>query len=195
MLAELKRLESGGRERDSVAEDAHHRDPGLLQRSLDARDADALPRAPPGPDRHRHRICRPHQQLRRRRRLHRGALGRAVVRLDGRLRRRPAVPLPDGRARAADRSAEISAAAHRHAQADRRPWRLLRLHLLRARRRRLPDVRHHADADLRSQAGDQLSQGLHVLFQAGRHREVQADRPRGLRRERSRTSRPDASRR
>ena len=30
------------------AQDAHHRDPGSLQRSLDARDADALPRAPPG---------------------------------------------------------------------------------------------------------------------------------------------------
>ena len=51
---------------------------------------------------------------------------------------------------AADRGAEISAPAHRHAEADRRHRRLLRLHLFGARRRRLPDVRHHADADLRS---------------------------------------------
>ena len=40
---------------------------------------------------------------------------RAVVRLHGRLRRRAAVPVPDGRARAADRGAEIPAPAHRHA--------------------------------------------------------------------------------
>ncbi len=39
--------------------------------------------------------------------------------------------------------------------------RLLRLHLFGARRRRLPDVRHHADADLRPQPGDQLSARLH----------------------------------
>ena len=151
MLAELKKLETGAPTRpSSVIEDAHHRDPGLLQRSLDARDADALPRAPPGSEEHRHRICRAHQQPRRRRRLRQGAFRLALVRLHGRLRRRPAVPLSDGRAQAADRGAEISAAAHRHAEADRRPWRLLRLHLFGARRRRLPDVRHHADADLRS---------------------------------------------
>ena len=76
--------------------------------------------------------------------------------------------------------AEISAPAHRHAEAHRRPWRLLRLHLFGARRRRLPDVRHHADADLRPQAGDQLSARLHVPVQARRHREVEADRPRRL---------------
>ena len=62
----------------------------------------------------------------------------------------PAVPVSDGRAREADRGAEISAAAHRHAEAHGRPWRLLRLHLLGARRRRLSDVRHHPGADLRS---------------------------------------------
>ncbi len=104
------------------------------------------------PDRHRHRICRAHQQFRLGRRLHRGAFGLALVRLDGGLRRRTAVPLPDGRALAADRGAEISAPAHRHAEAHRRSRRLLRLHLFGARRRRLPDVRHHADADLRSHA-------------------------------------------
>ena len=119
------------------------------------------------PTEHRHRIRRAHQQPRRRRRLHQGAFRRALVRLDGRLRRRPAVPLPDGRPQAADRGAEISAAAHRHAEADRRPWRLLRLHLFGARRRRLPDVRHHADADLRPAAEDQLSARLHVLFRPG----------------------------
>ena len=42
---------------------------------------------------------RPHQRLRLGRRLHRRLLRLAVVRLDGRLRRRPALPLPDGRAR------------------------------------------------------------------------------------------------
>ncbi len=52
-------------------------------------------------------------------------------------------------ARAAARGAEVPPPAHRHAEADRRPRRLLRLHLLGARRRRLPDVRHHAGADLR----------------------------------------------
>ena len=44
--------------------------------------------------------------------------------------------------------AEISAPAHRHAEADHRPWRLLFLHLFGARRGRLSDVRRHADADL-----------------------------------------------
>ncbi len=33
-------------------------------------------------------------------------------------------------------------------RSSRRPWRLLRLHLFRARSRRVPDVRHHADPDL-----------------------------------------------
>ena len=138
------------------AEHAHHRDPGVLQRSLDARDADALSRAPPGP-KHAPTSSTPPRStaIARWSSLHRGALGLAVVRLDGRLRRRSAVPLPDGRAAAADRGAEIPAPAHRHAEADCRPRRLLRLHLFGARRRRLPDVRHHADADLRSEAGDQ----------------------------------------
>ena len=58
---------------------------------------------------------------------------------------------------AADPVAEIPAAAHRHAEADDRAWRLFRLHLFGTGRRRLPDVRHHADADLRSQSGDQVS--------------------------------------
>ena len=155
MLAELKRLESAAAKADPHAYDAHHRDPGLLQRSLDARDADALPRAPSGPDRRpTSNMPRAINGYRWRRRLHRGAFRRALVRLDGRLRRRAAVPVPDGRAREADRGPEISAPAHRHAEAHGRPWRLLRLHLFGARRWRLSDVRHHADADLRSQPED-----------------------------------------
>ncbi len=62
MLAELKQLEVGGREVRAGHRDADHRDPGALQRSVDARDADALPRAPSGPESHRHRIRRAHQQ-------------------------------------------------------------------------------------------------------------------------------------
>ena len=65
------------------------------------------------------------QRLQIDRRLRRRPFGRALVRLHGRLRRRPAVALSDRRAVKADRSAEISAAAHRHAEADDRPWRLL----------------------------------------------------------------------
>ena len=61
MLAEIKSARSSAREGRTGAQDAHHRDPGLLQRSLDARDADALPRAPPGSEVDRHRICRAHQ--------------------------------------------------------------------------------------------------------------------------------------
>ena len=68
----------------------------------------------------------------------------------------------------ADRGAEISAAAHRHAEADRRPRRLLRLHLFGARRRRLSDVRHHAGADLRPGAGAAaISRTSWCLFQPG----------------------------
>ena len=144
-----------GGERSRQALDAHHRNSCALQRSLDARDLDALPRPPPGAGDDRHRIHRRDQPSRRRRGLRQSAFRRALVRLDGRLRRRPAVSLSDGRARAADPIAEISAAAHRYAEAHHRPRRLLRLHLFGARRRRLSDVRHHADADLRSQSTDQ----------------------------------------
>jgi urea carboxylase len=42
-----------------------------------------------------------------------------------------------------------------------------RLHLLGARRRRLSDVRHHADADLRSQAADRLSRDFMCFFKPG----------------------------
>ena len=86
--------------------------------------------------------------------------GRAVVRVDGRLRRRAAVPVPDGPARAAAGGAEVRAPAHGHAGADDRPRRLLRLHLLRPRRRRLPDVRDRPAGDLRPGAGE-------VFFKAG----------------------------
>ena len=186
LLAEIKKIEAGGRGRPRQAHDAHHRDSRALQRSLDARDLDALPRSPPGARHDRHRIYRQDQPSRRRRRLRQGAFRRALVRFDGRLRRRPAVPLPDGGAQAAAPVAEISAPAHRHAQADHRPWRLLRLHLFGARRRRLSDVRHHADADLRSQSRDQLSARLHVPVQSGRHRQMAADRASRIRFDRRR---------
>ena len=70
--------------------------------------------------------CGADQRLQIHRRLCRRAFGRAVVRLHGRVRRRTAVALSDRRTVKADRSAEISAAAHRHAEADHRPRRLLR---------------------------------------------------------------------
>ncbi len=64
---------------------------------------------------------------------------------------------------------------------DGRPRRLLQLHLLRARRRRLPDVRHHADADLRSQPEHLLSSRRDVPVQSGRHRQMETDHARSLR--------------
>jgi urea carboxylase len=60
-------------------------------------------------------------------------------------------------------------------EADDRTRRLLRLHLLGSRCRRVPDVRHHAHADLRPEAKDQVSPGFHDPLQAGRHGAVQAD--------------------
>ncbi len=98
MMAELKTPRIGSGACRSAAEDADHRDPGVLPRPMDPRDADALPRAAPGPRLDRHRIRRPRQRSRLGRRFHQGPFGSAVVRVDGRLRRRPAVPLPDGRA-------------------------------------------------------------------------------------------------
>jgi urea carboxylase len=55
--------------------------------------------------------------------------------------------------------------------------RLFLLHLFGARRRWLPNVRHHADADFRCRAEDQLSARFHGVLPPGRHREVQIDRP------------------
>ena len=69
MLAELKQLEVGGREVRRNAQDADHRDPRLLQRSLDARDADALSRAASGPGIDRPRIRGQDQRLCRHRRV------------------------------------------------------------------------------------------------------------------------------
>ena len=65
-------LEALAREIEEEVGDAHdfalrhadHRDPGPLPRSVDARDADALPRAPPGPEVHRHRVRGADQRLR-----------------------------------------------------------------------------------------------------------------------------------
>ena len=171
---QANRGRGGGRPREAL--DAHHRNSRALQRSLDARDLDALPRPAPGAGHDRHRIHRQDQQSRRRGGLHQGPFRRALVRLDGRLRRRPAVSLSDGRPRPADPVAQISAPAHGHAEAHNRSRRLLRLHLFGARRRRLPDVRHHADADLRSQPADQLSARFHVPVQSRRHRQMAPDR-------------------
>jgi hypothetical protein len=93
-----------------------------------------------------------------------GAFEHTLVRLDGRVRRRAALHVPDGGAVEADRSAQISAPAYGHAETDGWPWRLLRLHLLGARRRRLPDVWHHAHADLRSEARSVLSPRFYDLL-------------------------------
>ena len=60
------------------------------------------------------------QRFGQRRGFHAGPFQPAVVRLDGRLRRRPAVPVSDGRTQTAVAGAEISAPAHRYAEADRR---------------------------------------------------------------------------
>ena len=113
VLEPAKLLEPGHARSRSEVGDAHgfeladpdRRDPGALRRPVDARDADALPRPPPGPGRHRPRVRRAHQRLRRRRGVHRRALRVAVARLDGRVRRRAAVPVPDGPARAPARGA------------------------------------------------------------------------------------------
>ena len=148
-------------------EDPHHRDPGALQRSLDPRDPDALSRAAPGARLTDIEYTARDQQFRRGRGLHRGAFGRALVCFDGRIRGRSALPLSDGRARAADRGAEISSPAHRHAEAHHRPRRLFQLHLFGARRGRLSDVRHHADADLRSHQEISYLRDFMGLFSPG----------------------------
>ena len=79
-------------------QDPDHRDPGLLQRSLDPRDADAVSRTPSGPERapisNTPREINDYKSVDD---VHRRPFRRALVRLHGRLRRRPAVPLPDGR--------------------------------------------------------------------------------------------------
>ena len=125
--------------------------------------------------------------------VHRGAQWFALVRVDGGLRGWAAFLVPAGGAREADRSAEVLAAPHRHSQAHGWPRRLLRLHLLGARRGRLPDVRHHAGAHLRPGPGTALSARLHVPVPARRYRQVQAHRSRGVRSRRRSRSRPAAS--
>ena len=90
----------GGRRRARVlARDAGRRGAGALRRPVDQRDADEVPRPPPGAGLDRPRVRGEDQRLLRQGRVHRRARGRAVVRLDGRVRRRAAVPLPDGPAR------------------------------------------------------------------------------------------------
>ena len=48
MMARVEALEAAAENDRAGDQHAHHRSPGFLQRSLDARDADALSRAPPG---------------------------------------------------------------------------------------------------------------------------------------------------
>ena len=56
------------------------------------------------------------------------------------------------------------------------------LHLLGARRGRLPDVRRDAGADLRPRAAARLPARVHGVLPARRHREIPADRSRRVRR-------------
>ena len=110
MLTELKRLESGADKAESVHQDADHRDPGLYN---DPWTHETLMRFR---ERHQDPKSTDIEYAARINNLDgvdgfiEGAFRLALVRLDGGLRRRPAVPLPDGRAQAADRGAEISAA-------------------------------------------------------------------------------------
>ena len=97
------------------------------------------------------------------RRIHRRALRVTVASSPWWLRRGAAVPYQLVE-RAAARGAEVRASAHRHPGADRRPRRLLRLHLLRAGRRRLPDVRHRPRPHLRPRPGPARLQGLRLFF-------------------------------
>ncbi len=159
------------------------RDPGALPGPVDDRDADAVPGPPPGPGRHRHRVRGPDQRVRRRGGVHR--------------RRIPASPwftsmvgfvaglpfkyqmVPRERQIAVP---EVRAPAHGHPEADGRLRRLLLVHLLGARRGRLPDVRDHPGPDLRpapDQAGLRRPHGVHALRG---HGQVPADRPRRVRR-------------
>src|SRR3989344_8599485 len=103
-----------------------------------------------------------------------------MVCLDGRFRRGVAVHVPDGRARASVAGAQVPAAAHRYTQIDPGSWRMLRLHLLRARRRWLSDVRRHAGTDLRPAAEPGIPKGTHGVLPPGRHRAIEADGPGGL---------------
>jgi Carboxyltransferase domain, subdomain C and D len=65
-----------------------------------------------------------------------------------RIRGWPAVSISDGGKTPTAAGAEIPAPSNRYAKANRRPRRMLLLHLLGSRRGRLSDVRHNADADL-----------------------------------------------
>ena len=127
MLAELKELEAQvGRRRASNCTTRIIEIPVLLQRSLDARDADARSASA--------------TRIRTAPTSNMPPASTATTRSTTSSRRIPARPgssrwsasSPACRSSIrwssgeADRGAEISAAAHRHAEADRRPWRLLR---------------------------------------------------------------------
>ena len=99
MLAELTRLESAADKSASVIKTRIIEIPVLYN---DPWTHETLMRF-----RERH-------QSRYRRQFREGAFGRALVRVDGWFCRRLAVSLSDGGASAADRSAEIFEAAHRH---------------------------------------------------------------------------------
>src|SRR6218665_713750 len=152
---------------------------------------DAFSRTPPRPGQHRHRVRRADQRTPQRGGLHCRAFGRALVRLHGRLRRRVAVSVSDGRTRAPDRSAQVPAPPNRHAPADAGPWRLFRLRVFGARSRRLSDVWRHAGADLRSRTAAGLSEGDDGVLSPWRHRQVARDHARRVRaRLRRRRGRP-----
>ena len=122
----------------------------VLYQDPGPRDADAVPGPPPGPEGDRHRVRRPDQRP-----------VRAGRRSSTRTRGSPWFASMVGFVAGLpflfqmvprERQLEVPKYLRPRTdtpEADRRPRRLLRLHLLGARGRRLPDVRHHAGADLR----------------------------------------------
>ena len=83
--------------------------------------------------------------------------------------------------------AQVPAPAYRHTETDPGSRRLLWLHLLGARRRRLSDVWRHPRADLRPATEPRVPERTHGVFPSGRHRAIQTDGSRGLRPRRGRS--------
>ena len=76
-----------------------------------------------------------------------------------------------------ERSRQIQVPKYlRYTQTDSWSWRLFRLHLFCARRRRVSDVRHHPHADLRPQARDPLPARCHGVLPTRRHRAMATHR-------------------
>ena len=157
MMADLEGDRGAGRRRRDRTADAHCRDAGALQRSLDQRNGSAVPRAPSGSEQHGHRICRPHQRLQ----IASTTLSPRIPARRGSCPWSALSPAFPGSIRLstieADRGAEILAATHRHAEADHRSRRLLHGDLFGARRRRLSDARYYTGANLRSRSRARLS--------------------------------------